>query len=85
MKDYFILSGTLREADYTYRLAQQRLQRNILKCTRTPIRLIETDFGVRLYFTDYSAWDYKYCFGRRDVETIPSWKFEKLLDYRRRL
>ena len=79
MKEYMIISETLKEADYMYRRTINALHPFIFKTTRTPIRTIENS-ELRLCFTCMETWWHNYRYGRRDAETMWDFQFEQMLD-----
>lgn len=77
MKEYMIISDTLKQSDYWYKYTCNALHPFITKVTRTPIRTIEAD-RMRLYFTNANTWNAKYKYGRR-MEVMWDHKLEMML------
>ena len=79
MKEYWIISETLKQSDFIYRMTINTFHSHITKARRDPIRTIEA-CGMRLYFVDERSWFTKYMYGRHDMKVVSGMQFERFLD-----
>lgn len=79
MKEYWIISDTLKQSDFIYRMTINAFYSIVTKARRDPIRTIEIR-GMRLYFTNCNTWYDKYQYGRHDAKVVWDYKFEQFLD-----